>query len=273
VSKTATAARGPPLAEAAVEEGPRASTRYLRYLAGLVVLLGIFERSDLLSPQGVAALLAGIVVFSVLGLAAVMRQVGSSGVPVQPGLYLVPLMAVMVGAAVAMQIADWRLHVITQSLVGVAVFASAYVNVERLRGRRRPGHEFLENAAVILVLLGAYLALLSGVSSLGLRVALIFVATYVAAYVQLSRVASEQGRALVGGLIVSLAATAIAFGLISAQFLDIGRLGTILLVAWYVNTGMVFYMLEGSMTRNIFVEYAFGVVICAGLVATAILTH
>ena len=155
----------------------------------------------------------------------------------------------------------------------VAVFASAYVNVERLRGRRRPGHEFLENAAVILVLLGAYLALLSGVGSLGLRVALIFVATYVAAYVQLSRVATEQGRALVGGLLVSLAATAIAFGLISAQFLDIGRLSTILLVAWYVNTGMVFYMLEGSMTRNIFAEYAIGVVICAGLVATAILTH
>jgi hypothetical protein len=267
------AGRGPPLAEVAVEEGPRASTRYLRYLAGLVVLLGIFERSDLLAPRGLAALVAGIVIFSVVGLAAVVGQVDSDAGRFQPGLYLVPVMAVLVGAAVAMQIADWKLHVAAQALVGIAVFAASYVNVERLRGRRRPGHEFLENAAVILVLLGAYLALLSGVSSLGLRVALIFVATYVAAYVQLSRVASEQGRAVVGGLIVSLAATAIAFGLISAQFLDIGRLGTILLVAWYVNTGMVFYMLEGSMTRNIFAEYAIGVVICAGLVATAILTH
>jgi hypothetical protein len=215
----------------------------------------------------------GIVVFTVVGLAAVLGQVDSEGAAVQPGLYLMPVMAVVVGAAVALQIADWKLHMVAQALVGLAVFSAAYVNVERLRGRRRPGHEFLDNAAIILVLLGAYLALLAGVSSLGLRVALIFVATYVAAYVQLSRVASEQGRALVGGLIVSLAATAIAFGLISAQFLDIGRLGTILLVAWYVNTGMVFYMLEGSMTRNIFVEYAVGVVICAGLVATAILTH
>jgi hypothetical protein len=78
---------------------------------------------------------------------------------------------------------------------------------------------------------------------------------------------------LVGGMLVSLAATAIAFGLISAQFLDISRLGSILLVAWYVNTGMVFYMLEGTMTREIFVEYMVGVVICAGLVATALLTH
>jgi hypothetical protein len=218
-------------------------------------------------------LLGGTVVFAVLGLALVMGRVDSEGAQVQPGLYLMPLMAIAVGAAVAMQSADWRLHVVTQVLVGAAVFAASYVNVERLRGRRRPGHEFLENAAIILTLLGAYLALLSGVSSLGLRVAFIFVATYVAAYVQLSRVASEQGRAVVGGLIVSLAATAIAFGLISAQFLDIGRLGTILLVAWYVNTGMVFYVLEGSMTRNIFLEYAVGVIICAGLVATAILTH
>jgi hypothetical protein len=50
-------------------------------------------------------------------------------------------------------------------------------------------------------------------------------------------------------------------------------LATILLVAWYVNTGMVFYLLEGTMTRNVFIEYLVGVVLCSALVATAILTH
>jgi hypothetical protein len=179
----------------------------------------------------------------------------------------------VVAAAVSLQVVDWRLHIADQLLMAVAIFGSTYVTVERVRGRRRPGHEFLENAALILVLLGAYVALLAGVPSLGLRVGLIFLASFMASYIQLSGVASEQGRAVVGGFIVSLVATAIGFGLISAQFLDLGRLATILLVAWYVNTGMVFYLLEGTMTRNVFLEYLVGIVICVGLVATAILTH
>jgi hypothetical protein len=272
-SKIATVAREPRLAEATAEPVPRVGARYLRYLAGIVVLLGLFERSDLLPPPGVAGLVAGIVVLTVLGLAAALGHVGLGRPSFDPRHYLIPVMAVVVGAAVSFQIIDWKLHFAAQVLVGVAVFSSSYVTVERLGGRRRPGHEFLENASVILVLLGAYLALLAGVQSLSLRVILIFVATYVAAYVQLSRAVTEPGRALVGGMLVSLAATAIGFGLISAQFLDISRLGSILLVAWYVNTGMVFYMLEGTMTREILIEYMVGVVICAGLVATAIITH
>ncbi len=75
--RTATAGRGPPLAEAAVEEARRASTRYLRYLAGLVFLLGIFERSDLLSPHGVALLVVGIGVFRGPGPGGDMGQVDS----------------------------------------------------------------------------------------------------------------------------------------------------------------------------------------------------
>jgi hypothetical protein len=272
-SKISTVAREPRLAEATAGPAPRVGARYLRYLAGVVVLLGLFERSDLLPAQGVVALVVGIVVVNVLGLAAAIGHVESRRPKFDPRHYLIPVMAVVAGAAVSAQIVDWKLHLAAQVLVGVAVFASSYVTVARSGGRRRPGHEFLENASVILVLLGAYLALLAGVQSLSLRVILIFVATYVAAYVQLSRAVSEPGRALVGGMLVSLAATAIAFGLISAQFLDISRLGSILLVAWYVNTGMVFYMLEGTMTREILVEYMVGVVICAGLVATAILTH
>jgi hypothetical protein len=266
-------AKEPALAEAVAEPYPFATARFLGYLAGALLLLGLFEPSDMLPAQAVAALVALMVGVGAIGLAVALQQTQTEGAASFPGYYLLPAMAVVVAAAVSLQVVDWRLHIADQSLMAVAIFASTYVTVERVRGRRRPGHEFLENAALILVLLGAYLALLAGLPSLGLRVALIFLASFMASYIQLSSVASEQGRAVVGGFIVSLVATAIGFGLISAQFLDLGRLATILLVAWYVNTGMVFYLLEGTMTRNVFVEYLVGVVICAGLVATAILTH
>jgi hypothetical protein len=262
-----------PAEPSVAEPYPLATARFLAYLAGALLLLGLFEPSDLLLPQAVAMLVALMVVVVAVGQAAALQQVEAEASAFSAGRYLLPAMAVIVAAAVSLQVVDWRLHIADQALMAVAVFASTYVTVERVRGRRRPGHEFLENAALILVLLGAYVALLAGVPGLGLRVALIFLASFVASYIQLSTVASEQGRAVVGGFIVSLVATAIGFGLISAQFLDLGRLATILLVAWYVNTGMVFYLLEGTMTRNVFLEYLVGVVICAGLVATAILTH
>ena len=267
----AEAAVAPPLAP--VAPASPATARFLAYMAGALLLMGMFEPSDMLPPQAVALLVAVMVLAGAAGLTAALQVPGGEGTPVAPSQFLLPAMAIVVAAAVSLQVVDWRLHVADQALMAVAVFGSGYVTVERVRGRRRPGHEFLENAALILVLLGAYVALLAGVQSLGVRVALIFLASFTAAYIQLSSVAAEQGRALAGAFIVSLVATAIAFGLISAQFLDLGRLATILLVAWYVNTGMVFYLLEGTMTRNVFLEYLVGIVICVGLVATAILTH
>jgi hypothetical protein len=267
------AGKEPPPAEAAVERNPLATARFLAYLAGGLLLLGLFEPSDLLPSQAVILLVALMLLVVAAGLSAAIQQAAGAAAVFFAGHYLLPAMAVVVAAAVSLQVVDWRLHVADQVLMAAAIFGSTYVTVERVRGRRRPGHEFLDNAALILVLLGAYLALLAGVPSLGLRVGLIFLASFIASYIQLSGVASEQGRALAGAFIVSLVATAIGFGLISAQFLDLGRLATILLVAWYVNTGMVFYLLEGTMTRNVFVEYMIGVVVCVGLVATAILTH
>ena len=267
------AAKERPLAESVAEPNPLATARFLAYLAGGLLLLGLLEPSDLLPPLAVALLVALMVVVVAVGLAAALQQRRGEAAEFSAGHYLLPGMAVVVAAAVSLQVVDWRLHIADQVLMAVAIFGSTYVTGERAQGRRRPGHEFLENAALILVLLGAYVALLAGVPSLGLRVGLIFLASLMASYIQLSGVASEQGRAVVGGFIVSLVATAIGFGLISAQFLDLGRLATILLVAWYVNTGMVFYLLEGTMTRNVFLEYVVGIVICVGLVTTAILTH
>src|ERR1700704_6036515 len=95
-SKTATGARGPRLAEATAELAPRAGSRYLRYLAGLVVLLGLFARSDLLSPRRVAVLVAGIVVVTVAGLAVALGRTDVARPSPDPRHYLIPVMAVLV---------------------------------------------------------------------------------------------------------------------------------------------------------------------------------
>ncbi|MEA2647289.1 MAG: hypothetical protein QOE92_2372 [Chloroflexota bacterium] len=252
--------------------------RYLRFLVGAVLLVGLFERSELLSQSGLYILVAALVVLTAVGLAIGFANAGAdagpeAGSPWAANHYLVPVMAVAVGGAVSVLVADWRMHLGGQLLMTAAIFSAGYVTLERFRAERRPGHDFLQDAALILVLLGAYAAILAGITSLPLRLLLLFVATCIAAYENLSRATPVAGRALVGGVIVGQVVTAIAFGLISYQFLDVTRLATILLVAWYVNRGMGYHMLEGSMSRGIFFEYVLGALVCVSLVATALLTH
>ena len=267
-------AGSPPLPpETIVAEGHLGS-RFLAYLATLALLVGLFERWDLLSGGAVVGVVLGVMVLTVAGFSLALNRARSatesSG---QVMHYLVPLMAVAVAAAVSYLIQDWRLHLASQGMMGVAILASSYVTLERFRGRERPGHEFLMNAAAILILLGAYLSILVGTTSVPLRLALVFAGTGLAAYELLGRVSAEQARAVVASLIVAQIVTTVAFAMISLQFVDNSRLAGILLVAWYVNRDLARHLFEGTLTRNILAEYSVGLVLVAALIASALLSR
>ncbi|MFN2466262.1 MAG: hypothetical protein ABR598_08375 [Candidatus Dormibacteria bacterium] len=267
--------REPPLAEATAAQAPgHPGARYLAHLAALALLLGLFERWDLLGPIQVTALVVIVMVVTAVGSALAFAGVGSGRDSARAPLhYLVPLMAVAVAAAVSYLIQDWRLHLASQAMMAVAIFASSYVTLERFLGRERPGHEFLMNAAVILVLLGGYISVLVATSSLLIRLVAIFVGTGLAAYELLGRVAQEQARAVVGSLFVAQLVTIVAFALVSVQFVDNSRLAGILLVAWYVNRDLTRHLFEGTLTRNILAEYSVGLVLAAALIGSALLSR
>ncbi|MDQ6748552.1 MAG: hypothetical protein M3010_10685 [Candidatus Dormibacteraeota bacterium] len=248
--------------------------RYLAHLAGLALLLGLFERWDLLGGGQVLGLVVAVMVLTVLGTALALAGGTSSQESARAPLhYLVPVMAVAVAAAVSFLIQDWRLHLGSQALMAIAIFASTYVTLERFLGRERPGHEFLMNAAVILVLLGGYISVLVGATNLAVRLPAIFVGTGLAAYELLGRVAQEQARAIVGSLFVAQLVTIVAFALVSVQFVDNSRLAGILLVAWYVNRDLTRHLFEGTLTRNILAEYSIGLVLAAALIGSALLSR
>jgi hypothetical protein len=222
----------------------------------------------------VAALVVGVMVVTAAGAALALRGAHSSRESAGQVLhYVIPLMAVAVAAAVSYLIQDWRLHIASQFLMGIAIFASSYVTLERFFGRERPGHEFLMNAAVILILLGGYLAILVGTPSPPARLVMIFAGTALAAYELLGRVAEEQARAVVAALFVAQLVTIVAFAMISVQFVDNSRLAGILLVTWYVNRDLARHLFEGTLTRNILAEYSVGLVLVAALIGSALLAR
>jgi hypothetical protein len=222
----------------------------------------------------VVAVVVGVMIVTVVGTSLALAGTGSARDSARAPLhYLVPLMAVAVAAAVSYLIQDWRLHLASQGMMAVAIFASSYVTLERFMGRERPGHEFLMNAAVILVLLGGYISILVGSTNLAARLVAIFIGTGVAAYELLGRVAQEQPRAVVGSLFVAQLVTIVAFALISIQFVDNSRLAGILLVSWYVNRDLTRHLFEGTLTRNILAEYSIGLVLAAALIGSALLSR
>lgn len=282
--RTATGGRVPRLAEAAagsppllpetiVSEGDL-GPRFLGYLATLTLLVGLFERWDLLGGAAVVAVVVAVMALTVGGVSLALTRARSATESAgQVMHYLVPLMAVAVAAAVSYLIQDWRLHLASQGMMGIAIMASSYVTLERFLGRERPGHEFLMNAATILILLGAYLSILVGIASVPLRLAAVFAATGLAAYELLGRVSTEQARAVVASLIVAQIVTTVAFAMISLQFVDNSRLAGILLVAWYVNRDLARHLFEGTLTRNILAEYSVGLLLVAALIASALLSR
>lgn len=253
-------------------EGPGA--RYLAHLALLALLLGLFERWDLLGGTQVVALVVAIMVVTVAGAALALSASGSTRDSARaPTHYLVPIMAVMVGAAVSYLIQDWRLHLASQVMMAISIFASTYVTHERFMGRERPGHEFLMNAAVILVLLGGYISVLVGTASLAIRMVVIFTGTALAAYELLGRVSAEQARAVAASLVVAQIVTFVAFAMVTSQFVDNSRIAGILLVSWYVNRDLARHLFEGTLTRNILAEYSVGLVLIAALIGSALLSR
>ncbi len=256
---------------AIVAARPTVGPRFLAYVAGLVLLLGLFERSDLLTPAGLVGLMAAMALVTIGSFGLALRQASENRLAaLTPSYYLIPLMAVVVAGAVSALVSDWRLHAGSQAAMAAAIFVVSFVTVARLRGQRQAWYDLLQDVALLVVVLVSYVVILAGINDILLRLTLIFAVSLVAAYENLSRATSSHGRALVGGVIVAQLVTGLAFALISQQFLDVVRLGPLLLVAWYVNRGMSYHVLEGTMSIGVFVEYVIGAVVCAVLVATAL---
>src|SRR5258708_30318931 len=91
----------------------------------------------MLPAQAVAVLVAVMVLAGAAGLTAALQLPGSEAAPVTPSQFLLPAMAVVVAAAVSLQVVGWRLPVAPPAPVAVGVFRARYRH-RRARPRARP---------------------------------------------------------------------------------------------------------------------------------------
>jgi len=298
-SRIATAAKGPALPRqpaagveapgqepgeaaepAAAQALPLPGARQLRHLAALGALVALFESSELLGGRGVIAVAVLVAAIVVVGLALFLRAAAATRLAAGEELswyapihYLLPVLAVAAAAGFAFVVRDWRPAVLAQLLMGAAVFASSYVTLQRFLGRSRPGHDFLHDAAVVVMLLGAFLAIYVGLSGLITRLVLVLVVTFLAAYESFLPVAKGDAEAIFYSQSVAVVTTAIAFALTYTGILPAAQVAVILMLVWYVERGVIVHFVAGDLTRSVLREYALLGLLALALIVNALLNR
>jgi len=233
--------------------------------AGIVlVAIALGFKSELLGPGQVWAIALGLVVVAAPALLGYLR--GTAEFPRIEHYILVALGATTLAGLSLLVPELWKYLVLT-IMFGAGFIIAARLDYLRLRAAEKRGHLVLQEALLILVLSGAYLVVVTLPFYTILKLLWIFTITFLASYrsFRINGTAIAPRRAFIFAIFVGQVVTFLAWAITALSlylYVNEGTFAVMLLVAWYVNRGLVRHTVEDSFTRNVVLEYgAFAVVL------------
>ena len=160
----------------------------------------------------------------------------------------------------------WKYLILT-AVFGTGFIIAARLDYLRLRDAEKRGHLFLQEAILVLVLAGAYLVVVTLPFNPILKLLWIFTITFFASYrsFRINGVSIPPRRAFIFAIFVAQVVTFLAWAITALSLYLVvseGWFGAMLLIAWYINRGLVRHTVEDSFTRNVVLEYgAFAIVL------------
>src|SRR2546427_9107509 len=246
----------PVLAEKVVPaDGASKSERdrsFLIFASVVLVAIGLGFKSELLGPGQVWALALGLVVLAAPALLGYLR--GTEELPRIEHYIPVALGAITLAGLSLLVPELWKYLALTV-VFGTGFIIAARLDYLRLREAEKRGHLILQEAILILVLLGAYLVVVTLPFNPILRLLWIFTITFFASYrsFRINGVALAPRRAFIFAIFVGQVVTFLAWAITALSlylYVNEGTFAVMLLVAWYVNRGLVRHTVEDSFTRN-----------------------
>jgi hypothetical protein len=238
---------------------------FLIFAGVVLVAIGLGFKSELLGQGQVWALALGLVVVSAPALLGYLR--GTAEFPRIEHYIPVALGATtLAGLSLLPDIELWKYLVLT-GVFGTGFILAARLDYLRLRDEEKRGHVVLQEAILILALAGAYLVVVALHFNPILQLFWIFTITFMASYrsFRINGSAISPRRAFIFSLFVAQVVTFLAWAVTALQLYLIvneGIFAVMLLLAWYINRGLVRHTVEDSFTRNVVLEYgAFAVVL------------
>ena len=251
-----------PAASTAKSERDRS---FLIFAGVVLVAIALGFKSELLGQGQVWALALGLVVVSAPALLGYLR--GTEEFPRIEHYIPVALGATtLAGLSLLPDVELWKYLVLT-GVFGTGFILAARLDYLRLRNEEKRGHVVLQEAILILALAGAYLVVVALHFNAILQLLWIFTITFMASYrsFRINGSAIAPRRAFIFALFVAQVVTFLAWAVTALSIylvVNEGIFAVMLLLAWYINRGLVRHTVEDSFTRNVVLEYgAFAVVL------------
>jgi hypothetical protein len=238
---------------------------FLIFAGVVLVAIALGFKSELLGQGQVWALALALVVVAAPALLGYLR--GTAEFPRIEHYIPVALGATtLAGLSLLPDVELWKYLALT-AMFGTGFILAARLDYLRLRDEEKRGHVVIQEAILILALAGAYLVIVALHFNAILQLLWIFTITFMASYrsFRINGSAIAPRRAFIFALFVAQVVTFLAWAVTALSIylvVNEGIFAVMLLLAWYINRGLVRHTVEDSFTRNVVLEYgAFAVVL------------
>jgi hypothetical protein len=238
---------------------------FLIFAGVVLAAIALGFKSELLGQGQVWALALALVVIAAPALLGYLR--GTEEFPRIEHYIPVALGATtLAGLSLLPDVELWKYLALT-AMFGTGFILAARLDYLRLRDEEKRGHVVVQEAILILALAGAYLVVVALHFNAILQLLWIFTITFMASYrsFRINGSAIAPRRAFIFALFVAQVVTFLAWAVTALSIylvVNEGIFAVMLLLAWYINRGLVLHTVEDSFTRNVVLEYgAFAVVL------------
>ena len=231
---------------------------FLLFASVVLVAIALGFKSDLLGPGQVWALALVLIVIATPALLGYLR--GTEEFPHIEHYIPVALGALtLAGLSLFPDVQLWKYAIVT-AFFGVGFVIAARLDYLRLRDQEKRGHLILQEIMLVVVVFGAYLVVATQQFNSILQLLWIFAITFLASYrsFRINGTAIAPRRAFIFALFVGQVVTFLAWAINTLSlylYIIPGWFAVMLMVAWYINRGLVRHTVEDSFTRNVVLEY------------------
>ena len=232
---------------------------FLVFAGVVLVAIAFGFKSELVGQGQVWALALGLVVIAAPALLGYLR--GTAEFPRVEHYIPVALGAItLAGLSFSQLVPEVWKYILLASLFGVGFIITARLDYLRLRDEEKRGHAVVQDIILIVALAGSYLTVVSLHFNAILQLLWIFTITFMAAYrsFRINGIPIAPRRALIFALFVGQVVTFLAWAITALSIylvVNEGAFMVMLLLAWYINRGLVRHTIEESFSRNVVLEY------------------